>query len=65
MTERYVENSVDFIRRSNANGNRFFLYFAQMHVHLPLYAAERFVSVGKLETVRKDNWKLHFYKNDK
>jgi len=36
-----VEQCVRFIR---GNSNRpFFLYFAHMHVHLPLYAAERFV----------------------
>ena len=28
--------------QSVAVGQRFFLYFGQMHVHLPLYAAERF-----------------------
>jgi arylsulfatase A-like enzyme len=41
ITERYVEEAVRFIR-----GHRkepFFLYFAHMHVHLPLYAAERFM----------------------
>jgi arylsulfatase A-like enzyme len=41
LTERYVEKSVEFIRKNKKN--RFFLYLAQMHVHLPLYAAERFV----------------------
>lgn len=40
LTERYVEHCIDFIR---SGGQRpFFLYFAQMHVHLPLYAADRF-----------------------
>lgn len=41
LTERYVEKCVEFIR-ANQN-NKFFLYFAQMHVHLPHYAADRFV----------------------
>lgn len=41
LTERYTEKCVDFIRRNRSNP--FFLYFAQMHVHLPLYAADRFV----------------------
>jgi arylsulfatase A-like enzyme len=41
LTERYVEKSVEFIRKNK--NNKFFLYLAQMHVHLPLYAAERFV----------------------
>lgn len=41
LTERYVAESLDFIR-----GHRdrpFFLYLAHMHVHLPLYAADRFL----------------------
>jgi arylsulfatase A-like enzyme len=42
LTERYVEKCLEFMR-ANKNGS-FFLYFAQMHVHLPLYAAERFVN---------------------
>ncbi len=41
LTERYVEKCVEFIRENQSNN--FFLYFAQMHVHLPHYAAERFV----------------------
>jgi len=41
LTERYVEESVRFIR---ANARRpFFLYLAHMHVHLPIYAPERFL----------------------
>ncbi len=41
ITERYVEQGVRFIRE---NKNKpFFLYFAHMHVHLPLYAPERFL----------------------
>lgn len=41
LTERYVEQGVRFIRQ---NKNKpFFLYFAHMHVHLPLYAPERFM----------------------
>jgi arylsulfatase A len=41
LTERYVEKCIEFIRSNKEHP--FFLYFAQMHVHLPLYAAERFV----------------------
>ncbi len=41
LTERYVEKSVDFIKRNK--DNPFFLYFAHMHVHLPLYAAPMFI----------------------
>ena len=41
ITERYVEESVRFIREHRAAP--FFLYFAHMHVHLPHYPPERFV----------------------
>lgn len=41
VTERYVEDAVKFIRKKR---NRpFFLYFAHMYVHLPIYAPERFI----------------------
>ncbi len=40
LTRRYVERSVEFIRE---NADRpFFLYFAHMHVHLPLYVEDTF-----------------------
>lgn len=41
LTERYVEQAVRFIR--NNKDNPLFLYFAHMHVHLPLYAPEWFL----------------------
>lgn len=41
LTERYVEQAVRFIR-SNADGP-FFLYFAHMYVHLPIYVPPRFL----------------------
>ncbi|NQW19046.1 MAG: sulfatase [Chloroflexi bacterium] len=41
LTERYVEESVRFIRDNAASP--FFLYLAHMHVHLPLYAPDRFI----------------------
>ena len=41
LTERYVEQAVRFIRQ-NERGP-FFLYFGHMHVHLPLYPADRFM----------------------
>ncbi len=41
LTERYVEESIRFIR-DNRQGP-FFLYFAHMHVHLPLLVAQRFM----------------------
>ncbi|NDH23963.1 MAG: hypothetical protein EBY49_08480, partial [Actinobacteria bacterium] len=40
LTRRYVERSVEFVRD---NVDRpFFLYFAHMHVHLPLYVEDTF-----------------------
>ena len=45
LTERYVEQSLDFIQRHK--DKPFFLYLAHMHVHLPLYAAEPFVQASE------------------
>ena len=44
LTERYVEQCVSFMR--GAKGRPFFLYLAHMHVHLPLYAQDRFVQAS-------------------
>ena len=41
LTERYVEQCVRFMRENR--DRPFFLYFAHMYVHLPLYAPERFM----------------------
>ena len=41
ITERYVEESVRFIRENK--DNPFFLYLAHMHVHLPHYPPVHFV----------------------
>lgn len=43
ITERYVEESVRFIRESAGSQTPFFLYLAHMHVHLPHYPPERFL----------------------
>jgi arylsulfatase A-like enzyme len=43
ITERYVEESVRFIRENAKTETPFFLYLAHMHVHLPHYPPERFV----------------------
>ncbi len=40
--ERYVETSIRFVRDNRENP--FFVYFAPLQVHLPLYAPERFVN---------------------
>ena len=45
LTERYVEESVCFIRENR--DEPFFLYFAHMYVHLPLYAPARFVEQSR------------------
>jgi len=41
ITERYVEESVRFMRENKEDP--FFLYLAHMHVHLPHYPPERFL----------------------
>jgi len=41
LTERYVEESIKFIRENK--DKPFFLYFAHMHVHLPHYPPQRFL----------------------
>jgi arylsulfatase A-like enzyme len=41
LTERYVEECVEFIREKK--DGPFFLYFAHMYVHLPIYASEKFM----------------------
>ncbi len=45
ITERYVQESIEFIR---SNRDRpFFLYLAHMHVHLPHYPPEHFIRNSK------------------
>lgn len=41
VTERYVEESIRFIRANRTQP--FFLYFAHMYVHLPIYPPDRFM----------------------
>ena len=45
IAERYTEDAVRFIRTNQ--DKPFFLYLAHMQVHLPLYAAEKFVNESK------------------
>ncbi|HIF00575.1 MAG TPA: hypothetical protein EYQ63_27120, partial [Fuerstia sp.] len=45
LTERYVEEAVRFVR--GHSHKPFFLYLAHMHVHLPLYAASRFMEQSR------------------
>lgn len=45
IAERYTEDAVSFMRENS--DNPFFLYLAHMQVHLPLYAAEKFVKESK------------------
>ena len=42
IAERYTEDAVSFMRENKETP--FFLYLAHMQVHLPLYAAEKFVN---------------------
>lgn len=45
LTERYVEECVRFIRDNREQP--FFLYFAHMYVHLPIYAPDRFMKQSR------------------
>jgi arylsulfatase A len=40
LTARYVDEALEFVRTHQ--DHPFFLYFAHMHVHLPLYVEQRF-----------------------
>jgi arylsulfatase A-like enzyme len=42
LTERYVTESVRFIRDAAADDAPFFLYLAHLYVHVPIYVQERF-----------------------
>lgn len=45
LTERYTEQAVRFLRENK--DAPFFLYLAHMHVHRPLYAAQRFLQESR------------------
>ncbi len=45
LTERYVEECVRFLREEK--DGPFFLYFAHMYVHLPIYTPKRFTKESK------------------
>ncbi len=45
LTERYLEEAVGFLRQNK--DKPFFLYFAHMYVHLPLYVPKRFLKESK------------------
>ncbi|MBI4832419.1 MAG: sulfatase [Candidatus Lindowbacteria bacterium] len=47
LTERYVEESVRFIRDSVKEEKPFFLYFAHMYVHVPLFVPDYFVAKSR------------------
>lgn len=42
LTERYVDEAVQFLRRKR--DHPFFLYFAHMYVHVPLFVPQRFLA---------------------
>ena len=43
LTERYVDESVRFIRDCAADGTPFLLYLAHLYVHVPIYVQDRFL----------------------
>ena len=45
LTERYTEDAVHFIKRNK--DEPFFLYFAHMHVHVPIFVPEHFLKKAK------------------
>ena len=45
LTERYLQESVSFIRKNKENP--FFLYLAHMYVHVPLFVPDRFLRESK------------------
>ncbi|MHC4562592.1 MAG: sulfatase family protein [Planctomycetota bacterium] len=45
LTERYVEESVRFIRENSEKP--FFLYLAHMYVHVPIYAPQQFLDAAE------------------
>jgi arylsulfatase A len=45
LTERYLEQAVRFLREKREGP--FFLYFAHMYVHRPIYAPERFMKQAR------------------
>ncbi len=45
LTERYVAEALDFMRRTA--GRPFFLYLAHMYVHVPIYVQERFAEASQ------------------
>lgn len=47
LIERYTEESVRFIRSSHQKGEPFFLYLAHLHVHLPHYVMDPFLSKSR------------------
>ncbi|MEX0324022.1 MAG: sulfatase [Puniceicoccaceae bacterium] len=47
LTDRYVQESINFIEKSLEKEKPFFLYFAHMYVHLPLYVPEDFRKKSK------------------
>ena len=46
LTERYVTESVRFLREAAAGDDPFFLYFAHLYVHIPLYVQPRFAAAS-------------------
>lgn len=45
LTERYTEQCVRFIRKNR--DKPFFLYYAHMHVHLPIFAPQKFLDKSR------------------
>lgn len=46
LTDRYTAEAVEFMRNSAESDNPFFLYFAHMYVHLPIYAPMKYLEAS-------------------
>lgn len=47
LTQRYTEEAIGFVERSNAEKKPFFLYYASNFPHVPLYASPNFEGKSK------------------
>lgn len=47
LTERYLTEAVRFLRDAAAADEPFFLYFAHLYVHIPLYVQPRFAAASQ------------------
>lgn len=47
ITERYTDESIQFIRQHSDSEQPFFLYLAHLYVHVPLFVPKQFLEVSE------------------